>query len=210
MKAAEAFLLLKFSQVVDTTKKVFRLYIRVKKFRRENGNVVKYAYLVENKWKKRGTKTGKKGARQKVKGYLGKVHDCVRCNEKDFISHFSVSDVKAHFGEKGVNEVIKDLIRLELLNHGFSENGDFYVNGDLMVYCGEEFFIKNVKDEKDRKIVLCMNEGFLCKETFDKLIGFKARGTEKEIGLDLANALLEAGLKVPNEVFVEMFERVSK
>ena len=48
------------------------------------------------------------------------------------------------------------------------------------------------------------------KETFDKLIGFKARGTENEIGLDLANALLEAGLKVPNEVFVEMFERVSK
>ena len=55
-----------------------------------------------------------------------------------------------------------------------------------------------------------MNEGFLCKETFDKLIGFKPKGTEKEIGLELANALLEAGLKVPNEIFVEMFERVVK
>ena len=60
------------------------------------------------------------------------------------------------------------------------------------------------------RMVISMNEGFLCKETFDKLLGFKARGTETEIGLELGNALLGAGLRVPNEVFVEMVERLSK
>ena len=186
------------------------VYVRVKKFKREDGSIVKYAYLVENRWKKRGTKTGKKGARQKVKAYLGKVHGLSRTGDKEFISHFAVSDVKAHFDENNHDNLIRDLIRVELLNHGFIENGDFYVNGDLAVYLGDDFFIKNLKDEKDRKLVLSMNEGFLCKETFDKIAGFKARGTEEEIGLELGNALLEAGLKVPNEVFVEMVERLSK
>ena len=185
------------------------MYIRIKKIRKK-GKEYRYAYLVENKWKKRGTKTGKKGARQKVKGYLGKVHDFSRIYDKDFMSHFSVNDVKAHFDENGLDKVVKDLVRLELLNHGFVENGDFYANNEIVVYVGDDFFIKDIQEEKDRKLVIVMNEGFLCKETFDKLIGFKPKGTEKEIGLELANALLEAGLKVPNEIFVEMFERVVK
>lgn len=186
------------------------VYIRVKKIRK-NGKGYRYAYLVENRWKKRVRKGSKKGARQKVKGYLGKVHEFSRVDDKGFMSHFSVDDVKVYFDEHGMDKVVRDLIRLELLNHGFVENGDFYSNGDLVVYVSDrEFFIKNVKEEKDRKIVLMMNEGFLCKETFDKLVNFKARGDEKEIGLSLGNALLEAGLKVSQEVFVEMFERVSK
>jgi len=182
-------------------------YIRIKKIGKE-GKKNKYAYLVENKWKKRVKKGSKKGARQKVKGYLGKVHDFSRVGEKGFIEHYSVSDVKGHFDEHGVNKVVKDLVRLELLNHGFMENGDFYANKDLAVYIGDDFFIKNLSEEKDRKLVIAMNEGFLCKETFDKLMKFKADGGPKEVGLALGNSLLEAGLKVPNEVFVEMFNRV--
>jgi len=186
------------------------VYIRIKKIRKE-GKEYRYAYIVENKWKKKVRKGSKKGARQKVKCYLGKVCDFARVNDKEFISHFSVNDVKAHFDENGVNSVVRDLVRLELLNHGFVENGDFYANGDLMVYIGEnDFFVKNLKEEKDRKLVIAMNEGFLCKETISKLLSFKPYGTEKEIGRDLGNALLEAGLRVPNEIFVEMFERVVK
>ena len=184
-------------------------YIRVKKFKRKNGKIVGYAYLVKNRWKKRVRKGSKKGARQKVKGYLGKVHDFSRVGEREFISHFSVKDVKAHFDEHGMDKVVRDLVRLELLNHGFLENGDFYASGDLAVYISDkDFFVKNLGEEKDRKLVIVMNEGFLCKETFDKLINFKAKGDEKEIGMQLANSLLEAGLKVPQEIFVEMFNRV--
>lgn len=191
-------------------KEVFLVYIRIKRIIKR-GKEYRYAYLVENRWKKRVGAGSKKGARQKVKGYLGKVHESSKVYDKDFMSHFSVSDIKEHFDNHGVEKVLRDFVRLELLNHGFLENGDFYANGDLAVYISDkEFFIKNLDAEKDRKIVLAMNEGFLCKETFNKLINFKASGNEKEIGLGLGNALLEAGLKVPNEIFVELFERVVK
>ena len=68
------------------------VYIRAKKFKRKNGEVVRYAYLVKNIWKKRGHKGSKKGARQKVRGYLGKVYGFSRVEERDFIEHFSISD----------------------------------------------------------------------------------------------------------------------
>jgi len=196
--------------LLDEKKGVYMAYIRVKKIRKKGKDKeYRYAYLVENRWKKRVRKGSKKGARQKVKAYLGKVHDFERIDDKEFISHFSVDDVKEHFDEHGMAKIVKDLVRLELMNHGFEENGDFYASGDLAVYISnKDFFIKNLKAEKDRKIVLMMNEGFLCKETFEKLLNFKAKGDPKEVGLSLGNTLLEAGLKVPNEIFVEMFNRV--
>jgi hypothetical protein len=188
-------------------KRCLMTYIRVKKIGKKGKN--SYAYIVENRWKKRVGKGSKKGARQKVKGYLGKVHEFSRVGDREFMSHFNVKDVKAHFDEHGREKVIKDLVRLELINHGFLENGDFYASGDLAVYISDkDFFIKNLREEKDRKMVIGMNEGFLCKETFEKLLGFKGKGDPKEVGLSLGNALLEAGLRVPNEVFVEMFNRV--
>lgn len=186
------------------------VYIRLKKIRKK-GKEYRYAYLVENRWRKRVRKGSKRGARQKVKGYLGKVHEFSRVDDKEFMSHFSVQDIRGYFDEHGMEKIVRDLVRLELLNHGFKENGDFYANENLAVYISDRgFFIKNFKEEKDRKIVIAMNEGFLCKETFDKLINFNARGDEREVGLELGNALLEVGLRVPKEVFVEMFERVVK
>jgi hypothetical protein len=183
-------------------------YIRVKKLKRKDKEY-KYAYLVENKWKKRVKKGSKKGARQKVKGYLGKVHSFERVGKREFIEHFSVNDVEDYFKEYGIRKAVRDLVKLELLNHGFVENGDFYANGDMAVYLSrKDFFIKDFSSEKDRKMVIAMNEGFLCKETLDNLLKFKGKGIPKEVGLALGNALLEAGLKVPNEVFVGMFNRI--
>lgn len=184
-------------------------YIRVKKIRKK-GKEYRYAYLVENRWKKRTRKGSKKGARQKVKGYLGKVYSFSK--EKginDGEAHFDPQDVKDYLDANGMDNAIRELIRIELMNHGFMENGNFYANGDLAVYISDkDFFIKNIREEKDRKIVIAMNEGFLCKETFSRLINFKAKGDEKEIGLSLGNAVLEAGLNMPKEIFVGMFERV--
>ncbi len=186
------------------------VYIRVKKIRKK-GREYRYAYLVENKWKKRVGKGSKKGARQKVKGYLGKVHEFSRIGEREFLSHFNVKDIKVYFDENGMEKVVRDLVRVELMNHGFMENGDFYANDNLAVYISnKDFFVKDLKEEKDRKLVIGMNEGFLCKETFNKLLNFKAKGDEKEVGLQLGNTLLEAGLKVPQEIFVEMFVRFIK
>ena len=52
----------------------------------KNGEKVEFAYFVENKWRKR-VKSGKIGARQKVKGYLGRVFRVDRVNEKGFFDH---------------------------------------------------------------------------------------------------------------------------
>jgi hypothetical protein len=181
-------------------------YIRIKRIGK---NKHKYAYLVENRWRKRAKKGSKKGARQKVKGYLGKVHEFSRIGERLYMSHFNVVDIERHFDEHEKDKIIRDLVRLELLNHGFEETGDFYTNGNIAVYLSEkDFFIKNLTDDKDRKLVIAMNEGFLCSETLSKVFNFKGRGGPKEVGLSLGNALLEAGLRVPNEIFVEMFNRV--
>lgn len=185
------------------------VYIRIKKIGRKGKKKYRYAYLVENRWMKRVPKGSEKGARQKVKGYLGKVHEFSRIGEREFISHFNVKDVEGYFDERGVEKVVRDMVRVELMNYGFEENGDFYANGNLAVYISDkDFFIKDFNAEKDRKLVIAMNEGFLCKETFEKLLGFKGKGGAKEVGMALGNALLEAGLKVPNEIFVEMFNRV--
>jgi len=202
------FLLLRFSKYQEI-KGVILAYIRVKKLRKKSGKEYRYAYVVENKWRKRGSHGSKKGARQKVKAYLGKVYDFKRVFDKEFVAHFSVGDVKEHVDLYGIDGVARNLVRLELLNHGFEEVGDFYSNGSLAVYINDkEFLIKHLKEEKDKKIVLAMNEGFLCKETFSNLIKFKGNGNEQEVGLQLANAFVEAGLKVPKEVFVEVFGKV--
>ncbi len=143
------------------------------------------------------------GARQKVTGYLGKVYEFQRINNNDIITHLGIKNIKDYFEKFSIGQVVRDLVRLELLNHNFYANKDFYVNGDIKVYIGNNDFFIN----KGKKIVLSMNEGFLCKETFNRLINFKPKGSEEEIGLKLANALVETGLKVPEEVFISICEK---
>jgi hypothetical protein len=55
-----------------------------------------------------------------------------------------------------------------------------------------------------------MNEGFLCPTTFAALMDFKARGNEEEVGLNLAQAIVDAGLNIPEQVFVRIFEKKFK
>ena len=163
------------------------MFIRVKKVKQYH-----YAYLVENKWKK-----GKASSRQKVKQYLGRVHK-LESNGKGFEDDISEIDFK---------EIVMKLAEFELLKNGFEKHG----TGNK--YLREGFFVDldDMKFEKDEKsVVFEMNEGFLCEFTLAKLLKFKARGHEEEVGYALANAILEAGLAVPQELFVKIFEKVYK
>jgi len=173
------------------------MFIRKKRIK---GNF--YAYLVRNVWRKR-----KKESRQKVSKYLGKIYRFENIVSNMFIEFYKIDKLADYIRTKGRKGVVKDLIKLELLNMGFKEEDKVLVNNGLQFNMETLTFYQ---EGKMIKAVIEMNEGFLCKETFDKIAGFKARGTEEEIGLELGNALLEAGLKVPNEVFVEMVERLSK
>ncbi|MDP7180206.1 MAG: hypothetical protein QF824_02975 [Candidatus Woesearchaeota archaeon] len=191
------------------------VYIRIKRFKRKNGEKVEFAYFVENKWRKR-VKSGKIGARQKVKGYLGRVFRVDRVNEKGFFDHYGI-DVEGSDGDNGVKkylrgksreEIVSDLIKLELFNHGFKEEvrGRFMVNGDM------KFDVRGkwVSHGSNGNVALAMNEGYLCRYLVKRLGSGFFGGNEKEVGYKLAKAFVEAGLKVPKEIFVGVYEKVVK
>ncbi|MBS3097979.1 hypothetical protein J4209_04255 [Candidatus Woesearchaeota archaeon] len=182
---------------------MFRLvFIRKKKIQNKE-----YAYIVENRWKKRVSKGSKKGARQKVKGYLGRVHRPEARQDVNFFSHFSIANVEDYIANNEKITIIKDLVRFELIRHGFEEAGKLLSNEDIFFDLdSNEFF---AKDNKAKKIVLELNEGFMCKETIENLLNLKVRGGE-DAGYKLANAFVEAGIAVPKEVFVGFFSKVFK
>lgn len=172
------------------------MFIRIKQIKK-NGKCYKYGYLVENKWMKRGNK----GAKQKVKGYLGKVVDIDKEKDHDFFTYYNIRDVKDYLKENTRNDIINDLIRLTLYNHGFTEEGDGMVHHTI-VFDGKE-----IKDKDTGKhVVIPMNEGYMCSHTISRLVQYnKKKKDEQEKGYELAKYFVEAGLAIPQELFVGMF-----
>ena len=162
------------------------MYIRTKKVKG-----YEYAYLVENKWK---AKEDKKGARQKVKKYLGRVLSYNIENNVDFLE-FVGSDVDKYLENRDYEQVLKDLIAWEFSRHG--------INDDVLVYHDK---CKVVKD--NREICVRLNNGMLCSLTLKRLLMFEGKGSEPEVGKRLARAFVEAGIDVPQEVFIGLFEKV--
>ncbi|MBR9700035.1 hypothetical protein GOV09_06255 [Candidatus Woesearchaeota archaeon] len=157
-----------------------------------------YAYLVENTWKKR-----KKAARQKVSKYLGKVVRFDKVKDSDFFSFVGKKPEEYKNTKEGM---LKDLIRYELLLRGFSEEGMLLKKDTLIFDLNQKRFIDK---GKEKKLVIEMNEGFLCKHTLRKVLSFRSfEEDEREKGIKLAKILLETGLKVPQEIFISFFEKI--
>jgi hypothetical protein len=56
-----------------------------------------------------------------------------------------------------------------------------------------------------------MNQGFLCNHTLSQLLDFCGEGTRPdEVGQRLANTLLEAGVAIPEDLFVDLFNKIYK
>ena len=178
-------------------------FIRKKKIKNRE-----YAYIVENRWRKRVGKGSKKGARQQVKGYLGRVFKLEPKKEIDFFSHFSIDSAEEYIKDNDKEAIIKDLLRFELIKHGFEEAGKLLSNGSILVDLDSIGFY-NAEGNDSKKIVLELNEGFMCKETIESLVNLKIKENE-DSGFKLASAFVEAGLKVPKEVFVGFFGKVYK
>ncbi len=139
-----------------------------------------YAYKVVNEWTSNGS-------RQKVKGYIGRV---VKGKGEQINASLTGSDYR---------ESILSLLKQTLLKIKYDEN-DKGISVNLE---NKEFLYSG------KKIAIALNEGFLCKETIEELMGFTASEKEDETGIRLASALLEAGLKVGDETFVELFEKIT-
>lgn len=184
------------------------VFIRTKKIKKKSGNVYTYAYLVENKWKKRAV--GKQKSRQKVKAYLGRVYNLEKKSELEFTEFRSIDNVEKYLKDTDKKDIIIDLVKFELLRHGFDEVGNFVSNGDIFLDLSKKEF-SIVEDYKNKGgIVLKLNEGFMCRETVKGLINFYVEGTEEEIGYKYAKAFIEAGINVPKEIFVGLFGKLFK
>lgn len=160
-------------------------FVRIKKIKGSE-----YGYLVENTWTAAGS-------RQKVKAYLGKIIKPTKANEISAPELTGLSYADA----------VKAVAKWTLLQHGFQEgSASMLMNGTVLADIGECNFIN-----KNNPAVIAMHEGFLCQHTMQQALEFIPSGnTEEAIGKELANILLEAGLSVPHEVFVQLFEKISQ
>lgn len=152
----------------------------------------RYAYLVENKWKQSKTK-------QKVKKYLGRAHQL-----ENIVGARFEKDISGMSFKKAAAELLK----FELMKNGFKET-----KGKENLLVKEGFaanFDKGRFINAKKPVVFESNEGFICSFTFDKLMKFKPSKDEEETGLKLAETILDAGISIPHDVFVKLFEKVHK
>lgn len=176
------------------------MFIRIKKI-----NNKEYAYLVENKWRKRR----KNKVRQKTLKYLGKVYKLEKTKNKKLGEFLKISNLNEYL-KSTIKKITLDLIKLELHNHNFKqsknsifEKNNFYIN----------LTKKQVIDKKTKKqICLEINKNFLCSYTLRKLLNFspKQNLTKLQIGKQLANTFEQTGILVSKEIFVVIAQRILK
>lgn len=166
------------------------MFIRVKTRRDKQGGVRSYAYLVKSFLYKRGP-------RQKVIQYLGRVYvlpdpDMIRINTVDFRGSWK--------------RVVRLLIVQELQRRGFKKVKNLLKEGRFKVD-----LLKKEVVSQDQSIVLKINQGFLCNFTLRKVFEYKPPlVNDLGVGKDLGNWLLLAGIAVNQEQFLELFKKISR
>src|SRR3989344_4540915 len=154
------------------------MFLRIKKRINPSGKTYEYAYWVANKYRKR-----RQMPKQKVKQYLGRVYrfEKVMNNEIE-----QITDKKASMKTK-----IMLLIENELKNYGFEEKQGICIN------------------DEGKNISIAINEGVLHQSTINALISFKPKeGLEKDIGKQLGNALISAGIRPKEAVFIDLCKQI--
>jgi len=171
-------------------------FIRTKKIKG-----AEYAYIVENKWRKRR----KNKVKQIMSKYLGRVYRFDKVKALDFLEFYKIEDVNKYLDSKSKYDILYDLIKLELFNHGFEENGGVLVKEKCYFDLKENRF----RSKRSRKIAIAMNEGFLTNYAIKNILHFEAFD-EEEDGYLLAKLFVEAGLNIPKEIFIGFFKKVYK
>lgn len=176
-------------------------FVRVKKAKKKQGEIVEYAYIVENRrvWGK---------VKQRSKKYLGRVFRFGEVNVAEFYEFHGIdpSETDLYLDNKSVKDILLDLISLELYRHGFSK-----VENRKRLWCNGDVFV-DLRDNKfytsKGQVALGFNEGFLCNHYVSKLLNFRV-STEDDAML-LAKTFVEAGIEIPKEIFVGVFSKLSK
>ena len=174
-------------------------FFRIKKIKGKE-----YAYIVENKWKRtaksvhalRGVKPI--GSRQKVKGYIGRAYRFDLNSDVDFLKFAESQNTDEYLNKRDIKKIINDLIEWEF----------FKFNIDERQFCIE---INDKKVQRNKKdIALLINDGFMCSLTLKNLLEFKIENDEENDGYRLARAFVEAGIKVPQDIFIGLFSKLYK
>lgn len=175
------------------------MYIRTKKIKNKL-----YAYLVSARWSKR-----RKAPKQKTVKYLGKLYQIKKIYNKPFEKYIK-KNLQIYLKKSLYKKIVLDLIRCELVNHRFKETKkDIWINKNLVV----DLKTKKVHDLNTNKTVcLEMNNNFLTTHTLRNIIyfNFLPNLTKIQIGKSLAKAFLSAGITLPEEIFVTLFQKISK
>ncbi len=164
------------------------MFVRIKKIK---GNP--YAYLVENRWTK-------KGPRQKTCSYLGRVEFLKPTNRA-----FSGMDYHEE-GDLSPLDIVKWSIGYELARHGFNK-----IKRNLWKLEGRDILVDLARGKvikKNSRIVLCMNNDFLCDVTLKKLLRFKSCKDRDGVAMDLAKSFVQAGIPIKEDIFVELFQLI--
>ena len=169
-------------------------FVRIKKIK---GN--EYAYLVQNKWRKAKGKSPK----QKVKAYLGRVYRLIKEKEIDFWETVD-SEPENYLKFATKEKILNDLVRFELLKHGFVNLYGKWVNNNIKVDIDK----KKVVNETKSECVLKINEGHMCGYRIKKILAYEPDGPIEETGYELARLFIESGIDVPQEVFIGYYEKL--
>lgn len=157
------------------------MFVRTKRFKGKE-----YAYLVENKWTKRGT-------RQKAIKYLGKVitPSIREIFDEENVPYCDLEEVRR---TKSYKEALKKILYFEVQRLIFNDDENISINVNKQeVLCD------------DKRCVLKLKEGFFCGYTLKRLFNLHYFGQDKlEFGYKLAEGFLICGISLDKELFVEI------
>lgn len=162
------------------------MFVRVKKIKGKE-----YGYLVENQWQN-------STAKQTVKEYLGRIHRQERVSEPE---------ISIEEGQE-FSEAVKAIVIDELKSYGFTSyhgSRHEYVKDELIVDLKEGKVYR-----KGKSVLLGIKQGHLCNHTLKQLLEFKPSERKDKTIYQLANSLVQAGIDVPQELFVALFEKLPK
>ena len=160
----------------------FMSFIRVKTIK---GN--RYAYLVENLYRKRGNPV-----KQKSKAYLGRIEEPTLTSHDHFIDWLG-EDAELHLKKASPEQILDLLISWELWKHALDQ--------------------KKIKPKK----VLKLHDGYLCEYTRKQIIKTmhlihtesKAEEEyEREHAISLAESFVKAGIRIPESVYIILFRKL--
>jgi adenylate kinase len=151
-----------------------------------------YAYIIKNKWTK-------KGSRQKLSKYLGKVISLKQLNNLEF------EDIcKKKIDELDSYNLVRYIIIVELINYGFKRKSEFkYYFEDIVVN-----LINGTIKKFNKNIVLMINNDFLCTYTLKNLLFFKSDKDENGVAHELAKSFIQAGIALRQDLFISLFGKI--